>query len=160
MIHDIIASLTFLLISASADSFGYAGFDVDSAIEDVFARNEAGKVLVVMVGGVVSEFGGEDYSGLHVVMVLGHGAVCVDLDFADAHLCGDFGFRLCVAGNGEFDCAFVSVPSRTSSGSMCFGCVRDFGFGKDRLFAVAKSSGRINFDVLVTAVIVQSVPFE
>lgn len=126
MIHDIIASLAFLLPSASADSFGYACFDVDSAFEDVFAGDEAGEVLVVVVGGVVSEFGGEDHSGLHVIVVLGHGAVCVDLDFADAHFWGGFGFRLCVAGNGDFDCASIPVLSRTSSGSMCFGFVRDF----------------------------------
>lgn len=85
MIHDIIASRTLLLEPAPSNPSGQTSLDVDLSLEDIFARDEAGEVLVVVVGGKVSEFCGEDHSWLHVVVILRHGAISIDLYFADAH---------------------------------------------------------------------------
>lgn len=87
MLHDIIASVALLFPSTSSVSFGEASFGVDSTFEDVYAGDEAREVLVVSIVGVVSKFGGEDHSWLHVVVVLRHGTVSVDLYLADAHFC-------------------------------------------------------------------------
>lgn len=90
--HSIVARCTDLLGLAPNKSFSHTILCVDLALKDFFAGHEAWEILVVLVEGIMSELRGEDHSWLHVVVVLRHGTTYVDLNLAEAHFRGCFGF--------------------------------------------------------------------